>query len=612
MNSIRAADLFCGAGGFSTGLMQAAVALGFDVDLLAVNHWDLAIATHSANHPHVRHLCESVDSVDPRKVVPGGHLHLLMASPECTHHSNARGGKPMSDQSRATAWHILRWAEALEIDNILIENVREFTDWGPLYPDDYPDERLRLRPIPEKKGAYYRNFLRNLRVLGYTVQDRVLNAAHFGDATTRQRLFIQARKRHRIAWPKPTHLPKDELRAYEGAKPWRPAREIIDWSLEGKSIYGRRKPLSPNTLARIMAGLRKYSGLPFVIGQQSCAAPRTTEKPLPTIAGAGAISLVEPFLVVLRNHCDAASLDAPTPTIAAQGNHLGLCEPFVIPVTHSGGPERAHDINAPLPTITTAKRGELSLIEPYLVNMKGRSNACDIDAPTPTITAHAEHLYLAEPFIVPQFGEREGQSPRTHSLDAPLPAVTSHGAGALVEPFIVGAGGPSGSGRPQSVTEPLGTILGENHRGLVEPYLVKYHGNHAGKQDGDRRVRSVEEPVPTLDASNRLAVAQPFIIRYHGTDTGAHSVDEPLGTITARDRFALVHPEVYSAEHGQVVGYLDIRFRMLQPHELAGAMSFPEGYQFRGNRDDQVKQIGNAVPVRTAAALCRAMIGGAV
>src|SRR6476469_3122330 len=124
MKKITVCNLFCGAGGTSTGLTQACEESGVQVDLIAINHWDVAIATHSSNHPDAKHLCTSIDSVDPRKVVPGGRLNLLVASPECTHHSNARGGRPMSDQSRASAWHIVRWAEALYIDNILIENVR--------------------------------------------------------------------------------------------------------------------------------------------------------------------------------------------------------------------------------------------------------------------------------------------------------------------------------------------------------------------------------------------------------------------------------------------------------------------------------------------------------
>lgn len=86
MTTIKAADLFCGAGGSSTGLKRVADALGVRVDLTAVNHWPLAVETHAANHPDARHVCESLDSIDPRKVT-GGSLDLLWASPECTHHS---------------------------------------------------------------------------------------------------------------------------------------------------------------------------------------------------------------------------------------------------------------------------------------------------------------------------------------------------------------------------------------------------------------------------------------------------------------------------------------------------------------------------------------------
>ena len=116
MKKIMAADLFCGAGGTSTGLALACEQLGQRLSLLAINHWQLAIDTHSKNHPWAQHRCESLENIDPQKAVPGGHLHLLVASPECLHYSRARGGRPMSDQSRASAWHILRWAESDAID----------------------------------------------------------------------------------------------------------------------------------------------------------------------------------------------------------------------------------------------------------------------------------------------------------------------------------------------------------------------------------------------------------------------------------------------------------------------------------------------------------------
>src|SRR5208283_1459491 len=98
--------------------------------------------------------CESLDTVNPRTVVPAGHLHILAASPECTHHSVAAGGRPRNDQSRATAWHVCRWAADLRIDNIFIENVREFQDWGPL--------DTRGKPIKTRKGETFRAFMQAL------------------------------------------------------------------------------------------------------------------------------------------------------------------------------------------------------------------------------------------------------------------------------------------------------------------------------------------------------------------------------------------------------------------------------------------------------------------
>ena len=122
----KVADLFCGAGGSTSGVVQALDELGMDYELICINHWLPAIETHKANHPTATHLCSSLDNVDPRTLVPDGRLNLLWASPECTHHSVARGGRPMNDQSRASAFHILRWCEALYIDAVVIENVKEF------------------------------------------------------------------------------------------------------------------------------------------------------------------------------------------------------------------------------------------------------------------------------------------------------------------------------------------------------------------------------------------------------------------------------------------------------------------------------------------------------
>jgi DNA (cytosine-5)-methyltransferase 1 len=288
MKPILAADLFCGAGGTSTGLLDACREIGRDADLLAVNHWDKAIESHSANHPDVRHLCESLDNLDPRKVVPGGYLDLLWASPECTHHSNARGGKPCSDQSRATPWHVLRWCEALRVENVIIENVREFQNWGPLGNDG--------RPLKSKRGQTFQAFLAALGSLNYTVEHRVLVAANYGDPTTRQRLFIIARRgRKRIDWPQPTHRSASELsNLFGAAKPWRTAREIIDWDRKGKSIFSRKKPLSPNTMRRIVAGLRKFGGEAFLTKYYGSGVCQSVDRPIDTITSRDRYGLVEP------------------------------------------------------------------------------------------------------------------------------------------------------------------------------------------------------------------------------------------------------------------------------------------------------------------------------
>lgn len=486
MNTIiQAADLFCGAGGTSTGLYRACHSLGRRVDLLAVNHWKVAIETHSINHPGARHICAKLDAIRPEDAVKSGHLNILVASPECTHHSVARGGRPVCDQLRASAWTVLRWIESLRVDNVLIENVQEFRNWGPL--------GLNMRPLKRRQGETYQAFLTALRSFGYSVEDRVLNAADYGDPTTRKRLFILARRGNKkITWPEPSHGESD---AFRTLKPYRTAREIIDWTLKGQSLSDRKKPLAANTMRRIMAGIRKFGG--------------------------------ESFIVHLRGTQDgqingsAKSVDRPVPTLTGSGAHVGLCEPFLIHTNHAGG-DRVHDIDEPVPTITCGHRGEMALCEPFVIGQQSCAAPRSVDEPLPTI-ATAGAISLIEPFIIPFFGERKGQEPRTHSVDEPLPVVTSHGAGALVEPFI-----------------------------------VKYYGT--GKYQG---------------------------------------VNEPLDTITTNDRFGLV--EVNGKYH------LDIRFRMLQPHELAAAMSF-EDYKFAGNRGDQVKQIGNAVPVRIAEALCRALL----
>ena len=327
----KVADLYCGAGGFSEGLEEACRKADLTLWLVAVNHWPDAIETHTRNHPEAVHLCADLDSVDPRKIVPGKMLDMLIASPECTHHSNARGGKPRDDQSRMDAWSVVRWANDIYISTLLVENVVEFEDWGPL--------DSKGNPIRRRKGEMFRAWIAALEALDYRVEYRKLNAMHYGAATSRERLFVLAhRGTRKLSWPSATHgdVDKNQPHLFGAIKPVRTAREIIDWSLSGTSIFGRKKSLSDATLKRIEVGLRKFCGIEFILPNERFYrgnAPRSVDDPIPTVTQRGAGNLVTPVIVQLNGNPEgstAQSVDTPLRSVVASGNHFGLAKPFLM------------------------------------------------------------------------------------------------------------------------------------------------------------------------------------------------------------------------------------------------------------------------------------------
>ncbi len=573
---IQAADLFCGAGGTSSGLMDACHELDYDTSLLAVNHWDIAIATHSVNLPGARHMNADLSDVDPRTVVPGGKLRLLVASPECVHFSNARGGRPMSKQSRASIKYVLRWITSLDVQDVLIENVREFMDWGPLYRThsngcmggNICSTVCHFhRPIQARKGEYFRRFVNKLRTLGYRVEHRVLCAADFGDATTRKRLFIRARKHNKpITWPEPSHAaPGKTVTMFESMKPWRTAREILDLGDRGESIFNRKRPLSPNTLKRIYKGLEKFSGLPFIVpffGEYEGKSPRThaVDQPLPTVTSHGAGGLVQPYLVKFYGQNDAAPIDGPLPTVTGQGGHIGVATQFVMAVRGGdNGYLRAASVDDPLQTITASPALALVEAQPNLVKYYEGSDARPLNEPMPTVTANYEHLALAQPSI--------------EALIVP----TNHG---------------KGDERFHETSNPFPTITSVDAFGLAQ-YLVEFHGG----EGSDRRVRGIDEPMPTQATQKHLGLVQPFIVKFYKSVDGSVSIDEPLPTATGHDRFGLCVP----LTNGYAI--IDIFFRMVKPMELARAHSMDD-FKFQGTREEVVKQIGNSVPRQLAKALC--------
>jgi len=446
---ILVADLLCGAGGSSTGCARALADLGLDMDLVCVNHWGVAIDTHTRNHPEARHYCQDIATVRPHLIVPEGYLDLLMASPTCTHHSVARGGKPTSDQQRSDPWHIVTWLTELRVKRIIIENVWEFTGWGPV------DHRTG-KPIKSRKGEYFHAWIETIRRLGFEPEWRKLNAANYGDATTRQRFILKARNdRRMVAWGPLTHAKRaDDLLLFPGVNAWRPARDIIDWSIKGKSIFGRRKPLAPKTLARIHAGAVKFRW-------------------------------PEPFLVILRNHMAGQSVDGPLPTIAAGGTHIGLAQPII---TNGRKNNKARGVDTePVPTLDT--KGGVWLAEPFILNRHGdgygEARAHSIEQPAPTANCDGGG-YLVEPFVLSQ---ASGGAPRATAQ--PLPTAATGGAIALISPYY-----GSGSGETcRSAAEPLPTITSIARFGMVIPIT---------HSDGSNRARDVDnDPLPTLTTAHR-------------------------------------------------------------------------------------------------------------
>lgn len=338
---LKAIDLFCGAGGTSTGLVQACEQLGHTLELFAVNHWNTAVETHALNHPWANHLCRDLDSIDPRLMMGRGELDVLVASPECTHHSNAAGGRPKDDQSRATAWHVMRFADALAPKVILIENVKEFMDWGPL------DEAGN--PIAGMKGTLFNMFTRSLELMGYNLKYEVAVAANYGDPTTRERLFIVAGLGVDVGIAPHTH---SETGA-GGLPKWIPASDIVDWSLPCNSIFNRKRPLVDNTMRRIAKGIFRFvldSPDPFIVtlrhGGEGFRG-QDLNRPLRTVTGSNGFAVVTPHIQKFYGGVVGRPVTDPLSTITTT-DHQGLACAFL---NRHFGEGTARGLDRPCPTV---------------------------------------------------------------------------------------------------------------------------------------------------------------------------------------------------------------------------------------------------------------------
>lgn len=375
MKKLRAADLFCGAGGTTAGAEDSGAAKC----VFALNHWQVAVDTHLANFPHARHVNSRLDQCSPSECGP---IDLLFASPECTHHSRARGGRPTSDQQRSGAWQVLPWVEHHRPSFVVIENVVEFRDWGPVGNDG--------RPLMSKRGKFFNAWLMAIQAAGYCVDHRELNAADYGAATSRNRLFVIARKGNRQpVWPEPIRSRRsgNELPGM-GLPRWRAASEVIDWTMPIGSIFARKRPLADNTLLRLEVGLRRFVG-PFVTQWDNASnrdPSRSLGQPLPTMVTKANTGICLPFQVQMRNHMNAAGISSPLGAITAGGRHHAIAA--------------TSDVDDPLGSVTT-KRGK-GLAIPFLSSFYGNETSVAATSPVATITTRDRHSLCIASCLGPQ------------------------------------------------------------------------------------------------------------------------------------------------------------------------------------------------------------------
>jgi DNA (cytosine-5)-methyltransferase 1 len=493
------------------------------------------------------------------------------------------------------------------VDNLIIENVPEFRNWGPL--------GVNGKPLKSRKGETYRAYLDAIRSCGYKVEERILCCADYGDATTRKRLFIVATRAGRPTWPEATHSETGADDLFSKKSPWVAAREIIDWKLVGKSIFARKKPLAAMTLKRIAAGMMKFNQIDIgsFLGIDTDATHSTGQ-------GSNCVRTDEKsgyenaFLVNMKGRSAAHSIENPAPTMTTRP-HLGVAQPIVVPSNESDAATEDQSLFA-------------DAVHPFVIGIdhRGGNGGCvnAIEEPLTTVTTKARPA-LINAYVIGAGGPARAAEPRP--LHKPLNTVLTRQSMALIEPcvveaasFMVAAGGPEGKGRrPKSLDRPLDTVLTENHDALVQPYIIAVNHGEASSEanSGTERCHTVMRPLPTITTRNGYGVVTPYLTKYYGT-AKVQSIRKPLDTVTTRDRFGLVESAVVEEDLSGKgdsrlcplipLGdgcFLDIRFRMLKSHELAAAMSFPKGYVFTGNQATVVKQIGNAVPPRTAKALCK-------
>jgi DNA (cytosine-5)-methyltransferase 1 len=484
---------FAGGGGSSIGLTKA---LGVEPDY-ALNHNITALAMHQVNHPRTIHLAEDARAPDPATLGGRRPVDVFWASPDCTHHSKARGSAPVSERIRGLCWVVVDWARLRKPRVIFLENVEEFRKYGPLYPEGH---ELEGRPIPEQEGEYFAQFQAEIEAEGYQVEFRELIAADYDGGllpaapTTRKRLYMVARcDGEPIVWPKQTRA---QRKGY-GLKARRGAYEAIDFSIVCPSIfvtqkeakllgYKVKRPLVAATQRRIARGIERYV--------------------------------------------------------------VGSAEPFIIEITNgTWGDDRARPVGHPLRTVTAAKGGQFAVVAPTIVGCGGRraqSEPVEPRSPYPTVTAKNDACVMGA-YLVPRYGERPGQEPRVRSVEDAAPAVVPDGNGGSLVAVHLHQANTRDVGA--AAEDPVRTHTGRAHQGVVAATLIRQFGTSTAKD--------IAAPAPTVmpgrAAGGKTGLVAVSLTSYYATGVGSDMAD-PVRTATGEDRHAVTAAWLEQANTGMV------------------------------------------------------------
>jgi DNA (cytosine-5)-methyltransferase 1 len=564
-------DSFAGGGGASTGIEQA---LGRSPDY-AINHNAAALALHAANHPATIHLSENVYKVDPLDHLRGKHIGLAWFSPDCKHFSKAKGGKPVERNIRDLCWIIPGWIERIQksggkVDVVMMENVEEFKDYGPLI-----ETPRGLMPDPKRKGQEYRRWCKAIRKLGGKMESRELRGYEFGAATIRKRLFIVIRfDGQPIVWPTPTHGCPDDPDVIAGRKlPWRIVGDCIDYSLPCPSIFDSaveikekhglvaKRPLAYNSMARVARGFDRFvlkAKRPYLVqlgyGERLGQAPRcmSVDQPLGTVvAGSIKHAVVAPVLTYAQQGGASRSVEKPAHTVTASSkDQNGVFCAYM--AQHNSDSRRIGGVNP------------------------GRS----ANAPLSAITQTGSHQQLVSAYVARDFGTSTG-----HGMDQPCGTVM-----------------PEGQGKTR----------------LITPYMQAYYGTGEGA--------AYDTPMRTATCNDRHAHVEATLDVPPFTEAQAaraRQVADFLRSFGLWDEREFVTLEI----DGVTFVVVDIGMRMLTPRELYTAQGFPTDYQIDGyydrsqighnggpvwvpfSKDVQVSCVGNSVCPPVARALAAANCG---